>query len=229
MKINASSRSAFFISHVIAGVTPCLAGVLLVLPGIICTKAAAQTLDVGSTFEVNSTLDPVDAEISAASRKGHGSAGDFDIDLPLTGEPGVECRDGKGDYTVVATFPVNLLSGTATVTAGIGAIAGDPSFSGKTMTINLTAVIDVQRFTLTLSDVTDELGQVYPDTAISMNMLIADATADKTVSQPDKTVVRGQIGQPVTEANFRCDIDANGVIDINDVIAIRTHKRHSLP
>src|SRR2546428_7715051 len=36
--------------------------------------------------------------VSAVSRKTHGAAGTFDIDLPLTGEPGVECRSaGAGN------------------------------------------------------------------------------------------------------------------------------------
>ena len=29
---------------------------------------------------------------SVVSRKTHGTAGDFDIDLPLAGNPGIECR-----------------------------------------------------------------------------------------------------------------------------------------
>src|SRR5262245_34317137 len=102
MKTKAGSRSAPFIPRVIAGVAPCLTGILLALSGIISVKATAQTLDAGSAFEGNGTLEPVDTEISAVSRKGHASAGDFDVNLPLMGEPGVECRDGNGDYIVVA-------------------------------------------------------------------------------------------------------------------------------
>src|SRR5205823_5072694 len=51
----------------------------------------------------------------AVSRKTHGgvSEGTFDIDLPLTGSPGIECRTtgGTNDYTMVVTF-----SGALTVT-----------------------------------------------------------------------------------------------------------------
>ena len=43
---------------------------------------------------------------SAVSRKTQG-AGTFDINLPPSGSPGIECRSGGGtnDYRVVFTFP----------------------------------------------------------------------------------------------------------------------------
>jgi hypothetical protein len=44
--------------------------------------------------------------VSVASRKTHGGVGIFDLDLPPTGNPGIECRSGgvNGDYTVVVFF-----------------------------------------------------------------------------------------------------------------------------
>ena len=53
---------------------------------------------------------------SVVSRKTHGDAGDFDISLPPTGNPGVECRSGgaNGDYTFVFTFTNDVINGTAT-------------------------------------------------------------------------------------------------------------------
>ena len=49
----------------------------------------------------------------AVSRKAHGGAGNFDVNLPLTGTPGIEDRTGgaTNDYTMVVTF-----SGNVTVT-----------------------------------------------------------------------------------------------------------------
>ena len=43
---------------------------------------------------------------AAVSRKVHGSAGSFDVNLPLSGAPGIECRTGgaNGDHTLVITF-----------------------------------------------------------------------------------------------------------------------------
>jgi hypothetical protein len=92
---------------------------------------------------------------SAVSRKTHGVAGTFDVNLPVTGQPGVECRAGGGNHTLVFTFNNNIASGSASVTTGVGSVAGSPIFSGKTMTVNLTGVADVQKITLTLSNVID--------------------------------------------------------------------------
>ena len=43
---------------------------------------------------------------SVVSRKTHGTAGTFDINLPLTGTAGIECRSGgaSGDHQVVFSF-----------------------------------------------------------------------------------------------------------------------------
>jgi hypothetical protein len=50
---------------------------------------------------------------AAASRNIHGSAGAFDINLPLAGGLGVECRSSGGAHTLVFTFTNNVASGNA--------------------------------------------------------------------------------------------------------------------
>src|SRR5207249_2932734 len=62
---------------------------------------------------------------SAVSRKPHGGAGNMDIDMPLTGTTGVECRSGgaTNDFTIVATFSNNVTvtgSPQAQVSSGAG-------------------------------------------------------------------------------------------------------------
>src|SRR4029079_15018721 len=46
--------------------------------------------------------------VSALSRETPRSAGMFDVNLPLTGAPGVQCRDGGGSYTFVFNFTTNV-------------------------------------------------------------------------------------------------------------------------
>ena len=158
---------------------------------------------------------------TAVSRKDHGSAGTFDIDLPLVGEPGVECRNSGGNHTLVITFSNTVVSGNAAVTSGIGSVAGSPTFAGNTMTVNLTGVTDVQKITVTLSNVTDSFAQVLPDTAVSVNMLIGDTTGNKTVSASDVAQTKGQSGVPVTAVNFREDINASGTVTASDVAQVK--------
>ena len=97
------------------------------------------------------------------------------------------------------------------------------------MTVNLKAVTDIQKITVTLSNVTSDTSQVLPDTAVSANMLIGDTTGDKTVNNADVTLTRGQVGMPVTATNFREDVTINGTITSADVSLVKSDLGHSLP
>ena len=101
--------------------------------------------------------------VKAVSRKIHGVGGPtFDIDLPLTGAPGIECRAGgptSGDHSVVFTFagPIQTV-GSATVVPGSGATAsvvGTPVISGNDVTVNLTNVSNAQTLTVNLVGIND--------------------------------------------------------------------------
>jgi plastocyanin len=164
---------------------------------------------------------------TAVSRKTHGAAGAFDINLPLSGTPGLESR--TGGYTIVATFTNNVVSGNASVTSGVGTVNGSPVFSGNTMTINLTGVATAQTPTVTLSNVTDVFSQVLPDTPISMSVLIGDANANRTVNAADVSLTKAQLGQNVTASNFREDPNANGVINSADVAIVKSHLGEGVP
>ncbi len=166
---------------------------------------------------------------TAASRKTHVGAGDFDIPLPLTGAPGVECRNGAGNYTLVFATSNSLASGNASVTTGTGAVSGSPSFVGNTMTVNLTGVTDLQTFTVTLSGVTDSFAQVLPDTAVSVGLLIGDTNGDRFINAGDVTQTRGRSGQTATAANFRSDVNRDGIINSGDQTAVRSHSGNFLP
>jgi len=163
------------------------------------------------------------------SRKTHGGAGTFDINLPLSGEPGVECRSNAGNYTQVFTFDNNVVSGSAAVTSGTGSVSGSPTFSGNTMTVNLTGVADVQTITVTLTGVTDVLSQVLPPTPVSMNVLIGDVNANKTVNATDVALVKSQVGQAVSGSNFREDANADGSLSSSDVALTKSRVGNGLP
>jgi subtilisin family serine protease len=166
---------------------------------------------------------------AAVSRKIHGSAGSFDISLPLSGEPGVECRGSSGNHTLVIRFDNNLVSGNATVTSGTGMVSGSPIISGNTMTINLTGVADVQRLTVTLQGVTDTMAQILPDTPININMLSADTNSNKTVNAADVAQTKAQLGQLVTSSNFRNDVNADGSINATDSAFVKSRLGNSVP
>ncbi len=122
-----------------------------------------------------------------------------------------------------------IVSGNASVTSGTGSVVGSPAFNGNTMTVNLTGVADVQKLTVTLSNVTDSFAQVMPDTAISVNMLIGDTSGNKTVNASDVGQTKAQSGLPITAANFREDVIPNGTINASDIGQVKADAGHTVP
>jgi hypothetical protein len=169
--------------------------------------------------------------VSAVSRKTHGTAGTFDINLPLSGSPGVECRSGgaNGDHTIVFTFTNDIVSGNAAVTAGTGSVAGSPTFSSNTMTVNVTGVPTVQQITVTLTGVTDSFAQTLPDTTLVMKALMGDVNGNSAVSGSDVGQVKLDVGQTTDSGNFHADVGANGSISASDVSAVKSMAGASLP
>ncbi len=169
-------------------------------------------------FATNGTAAPALQMTSAVSRKTHGSAGTYDINLPLTGTPGVEGRSG-GNHTIVATFSNPLTTGTASVSAGAGSVSST-SFSGNTLIVNLASVADRQTMTVTLSNVTDSSGQTMPPQNVPVTLLLGDVNGSGTVTSSDVSQVKASAGT-VTSANFRADVIANGSINSSDVGAVK--------
>jgi len=162
--------------------------------------------------------------LSVASRKIHGSAGTFDINLPLTGPRGVECRSGgaTSNYTMVFTFSGPV---TSCGTASAGTLSGP---SGSTCTVNLTGVPNKQYTTVTLTGVTVPcFGSV--NVSGTMGLLIGDVNASGDVDSGDVFLVRQQTLHPITTSNFRNDINASGDIDSADVFVARKQTLTSLP
>ena len=157
----------------------------------------------------------------------HGALGPFDIDL-LTSDP-VECRSSGGNPTLVLTCSNYLVSGSASVTTGTGTVSGEPSFSGKTMTVNLAGVSDMQKLIVTFHNVTDKFSQVLPDTPIAINMLIGDMTGNKSVNASDIVQTKRQSGFSLTSVNFREDVTADGTISASDVILVKSRSGASVP
>ncbi len=169
--------------------------------------------------------------MGVTSRKRHSFPGEFEIPLPLTGEPGVECRVGQpasGNHNLVFTFNSAVTSGTATVTSGIGT-AGSPTFLGTRMIVPLSGVTDIQKVTVTSSGVTSSIGQVLPNFAVSMNVLLGDTTGNKSVNASDVGQTKGNSGLPVNAGTFRTDTTVSGVINASDISQVKANSGQMLP
>jgi hypothetical protein len=166
---------------------------------------------------------------SAVSRKIHGTAGAFNINLPLTGSPGIECRTGgtNGNYQMIITFPnpVTFLS-PPSVTNGTGSVNSFTGNGTTVITVNLTGVTNAQTISVALN-VSDG-----PDTGIvsvPMGLLAGDVTADRKVTSADVKFVKPKIGSTPTASTFRADVIADGVITEADDEFVEQHKGTTLP
>jgi hypothetical protein len=169
------------------------------------------------------------AALSAVSRKTHGGAGDFDINLPLTGSIGIECRNGgvNGDYRIVVTFATPVTFSSAAVTSGTGSVATSSGSGTTTLTVDLTGVTDVQRITVTLVGVNDTVN--CGDVGVRMGMLIGDTTNDGSVSAGDVSQTKAQSGNVAGAGNFRTDVNASGAINASDVALVKSKSGDVLP
>jgi plastocyanin len=168
---------------------------------------------------------------AAASRKTHGGAGTFDINMPIAGQSGVECRSGgaNGDYTLVFTFSNLLLSGNAAVTGGTGTVSGSPTFTGRDMIVNVTGVTNAQILTVTLSNVTDVFNQIAGNTFVNIGFLAGDTNGNRTVNAADVAQTKARLGQAADGTNFRSDVNANGSINAADVAIVKANLGTALP
>ena len=176
-----------------------------------------------------STTNPV------VSRMIHGSAGTFDVNLPLTGTRGVECRRstslGAGNYQMVFTFQHNLVSvvsaGIATGMGGVTSSAIGPN--PNQYTVNLTGVTNQQYISVNLLNAKDATGAIGNIVGPQMGVLPGDVDHTGRVDGNDVSAVQSNTRQTATATNFRDDVDASGRIDGNDVSLTQSSTRTGLP
>jgi hypothetical protein len=94
------------------------------------------------------------------------------------------------------------------------------------MTAQLSGVTSAEVVTLRAQNINGD-GQLHGD--VPFGFLTGDANASRVVDKPDQTLVKGQQNQPVTSANFREDLNADGRIKNTDLTVIKTNKGHSIP
>ena len=187
-------------------------------------SAGRMTLDQQTMPGAAPTPVPLIGRPTVVSRRTHGTAGTFDIELPLTGNPGVECRTGgsSNSYKIIATFADSVtLDGDANVSAGIGTVnssAVAPIEGGGTVVaVDLNNVSTAQKLTVMLpvhnSDVSDTI-------AIPMRVLVGDVNHNGGVNSTDLAATNSHTGQSVTVDTFRYDINGDGAINSSDVSAV---------
>ena len=180
----------------------------------------------GNVYKISPML------VAASSRKVHGSTA-YDVDLPLTGTPGIECRSGGtgGNYTIVFKFAVALSTvGNANVAAGTATI-GSRTINGsnsREYLVNLSGVTNAQSVTVSLTNVTDVAGNISSSVSATMGVLVGDTNNDKFCDAVDVSQVKSQSGNPVSNSNFREDVNVDNFIDAVDVALVKSNSGTAL-
>lgn len=163
--------------------------------------------------------------VSAVSRKRHGSGPTFDVNLPLTGNPGIECRRGgttKAFQMVISFANAVQVNGTpkATLTAPKGGMIDTVTVNNQLVTVNLKGIENAQTITVKLNNVT--VGANTGNVAVSMGVLAGDTNADRVVDNSDVSQTKAQSGKPVGAANFREDVTVDNFLDSSDVSLVKS-------
>jgi len=168
--------------------------------------------------------------VSTASRKTHGTKGDFDINLPLTGV-GIECRSGLTRYTTVFNFneEVSGADSAASSCGTVSSITVDPADARSLLVSFNGATCNAQTVTVTLTNVHDTLGNTLASASVSVGILIGDVIGDGKVRNKDIENVRSLLGQHIDSSNFRDDVTLDGRINNQDLQTVRSHRGDVLP
>ena len=189
----------------------------------------------------NVFLEPIIAPSSVVSRKTHGPDPDplktFDINLPLTGPVGIECRRNTGadttgpnlgrDHDVVITFPSPVTVGGTSVTSNDMADTPSATFSvsSNVVTVYLHNIASApRRLTINLLNTSD--GTIV---SVPMGVLLGDTTADGSVNSADIGQTKSQSGHLVTSSNFREDVTVDGSINSADIGLVKSKSGTALP
>jgi hypothetical protein len=190
------------------------------------TNATAH--DLAANAATYALVGPVPGLNSVVSRKVHGAAGTFNIQLPLAGAPGIECRSsGNNSHQVVFRFasPTTFSSATATPAAGQTASVAGTSTSGSDVIVNLSNVSNAQTVRISLLNVNGTAASI----SVDMGVLTGDTNANRATNSSDIGQTKSQSGQAATGANFRTDVTANGVINSSDISLVKARSGTTLP
>ena len=113
---------------------------------------SADTNDIGA-FERGATAPRPPAPVTIVSRKTHGTAGKFDIDLLATPSR-TECRSGGADksYQIVVTFASDVALFDLAVSSTDNIATANVSVNGPTITIDLVQVTNAQTLSIKLAE-----------------------------------------------------------------------------
>jgi hypothetical protein len=166
---------------------------------------------------------------SAVSRKVHGAAGTFDLPLGLVStNPTTEPRTGPAQ-TIVMTFDRPINAATATISEGTATTPATPTFSGNSVIVALTGVVNQQYVTVALTNVASSDGGTGGSGSVRVGFLAGDVSQNRVVTLADLGLVNAQLAQSVTASNYLKDVNASGTLTLSDKGITNANLTKALP
>jgi len=188
--------------------------------GATCGTATSRAV------HLNSGCDFAVEFIRAASRKRHGGADVFSIELPLDGS-GIECRSSGENqaHEIIFTFAAAVSFAGASVTPTTGKTAeldGPPgaSANNQEVSLKLKNVSDAQAVRVSLLGVSD--GTNTDDVVVQLLVLAGDTNEDTRVNVGDTNQTKSRSGSLTSEDNFRSDLNLDGRINVGDTNFVKS-------
>jgi hypothetical protein len=143
--------------------------------------------------------------VAAVSRKGP-----FDIDLPLTGAPGIECRSGGADshFKVNLTFnnPLASVDNVATSCGTVSSSVIDPGDAHQ-LRVTLTGVACNAQFVTLRLQARTTTRATPAFRRCDAGLLLGDINGDGLVDNEDSHETKLDRGQTTDSTNFREDVN----------------------
>ena len=157
------------------------------------------------------------------SRKSHGDAGTFDIEIERTatidGAFTVEPRARGAGHNLIFQFEgVVTGAGTATMVPGGSATTSlDPARPNEVV-VNLGSVAENRRITVTLANVNGS-ASLPP---VSLGFLVGDVDNSRAVDSGDISAIKARTGATTNSSNAKFDVNLTGSISAADLATVRT-------
>jgi len=168
------------------------------------------------------------ALVGVSSRKHHGNAGDFDIDLPDDGS-GIEPRQGNGSKTQQVVFSFNQgVTSVDSSSSSCGTIQSTV-VDGAEVIVTFIGNCNASDVTVTLTGIHSGGGDL-DSVSTTYGILAGDVNQDGTVNNADARLEAQNVGRGLVDSsNFIFDVTVDGKINHADANLVRANRGNSLP
>ena len=156
--------------------------------------------------------------VAAESRKTHGDAGIFDIDV-WAGE--IECRTG-GVTTLVVTFDQDVAPVEWPDVEVSSGLVDDVQIDGAVVTVTISGGVVHGTLTVWFPGLADAAtGKSLVTDTVNALTKLGDVNNSGATDSSDLLLVRDNLFQAITQSNFTTDVNASGAIDATDLLIVR--------